>query len=410
MNKFLDFINDKVAPKLQKIASNPYIAGIQSALLKTMPMILVSSIVTIYNYVIRDYIPGLPDLGALSNYTFGLLSMFMSFLVPYYICENKKHHKGKFVAAMTGLALYMILVNPAVDDAGRYCYTFSCFGAGGMFVAIVSSLFTAFVFNITSKINLFKEDSELPDFITEWFDTIIPVTIVIFVGWLLVIQLKIDLYTIISNVFMPFVDLTNSLWGCLFMELIMTIFYSMGISGWVFTPVQSTMCAVSLAANAAAVAAGLKPEYVFTDEWRNVFVAIGGRGVTFMLVIYCCLSKSKKLKAMGKTCFIPNLMNINEPIVFGTIAWNPLLMVPMWIANVLCVLISYLVMKGGLVPIPYENLSLWYLPGFITSIVSTKSFSGLILFLVNLGVSAIVWYPFFKAYEKKCLEEEATEE
>ena len=112
---------------------------------------------------------------------------------------------------------------------------------------------------------------------------------------------------------------------------------------------------------------------------------------------------------MGRTSFIPNLMNINEPIVFGTIAWNPLLMVPMWISNALCVIISYLAMKGGLVPIPYENLSLWYLPGFITSIVSTKSISGLILFLVNLGVSALVWYPFFKAYEKKCLEEEATE-
>ncbi len=406
MKKFMLFISEKVAPVLQKVAENAYVSGIQSAIIKTMPMILVSSLITIYNYVIREYITMLPDLGVLSTYTFGLMSLFVSFLVPYYVCERKGNTKGKFVAAMTGIALFMIFVNPTIDDAGRYSYDFSCFGAGGMFVAIISGIFTSFVFSIFSSVSVFSEDNALPDFCKEWFDTLFPVTLTIFAGWLLVIQLNIDLYNVISNIFMPFVNITNSIWGCIFMELIMTIFYSMGISGWVFTPVQATMCAVSLAANAAAIAGGGAAEYVFTDMWRNTYVSIGGRGVTFMLVIYCCLSRSKKLKALGKTSFIPNLMNINEPIVFGTVAWNPILMIPMWICNLLAVIISYGALKTGLVAIPYENFALWYLPNIIAAIFVSKSISGVILVAIIIGISALIWYPFFKIYEKQCLDEE----
>ena len=405
MKKFMYFISEKVAPVLQKIAENAYISALQSALIKTMPMVLVSSLVVIYD-VIRSYITVLPDISALSTYTFGLMGLFVAFLVPYYVCEKKNHDKGKFVAAMTGIAMFLIFVNPVIEETGRYSYDFSCFGAGGMFVAIITGIYTAFIFSLFKNISIFKEDSALPDFCKEWFDTLIPITVVLLTGWLLVIQLGFDLYGLISNLFLPFVDMTNSLWGCIFMELIMTIFYSMGISGWVFTPVQTTMCAVSLAANTAAVAAGGAAEYVFTDMWRNTYVSIGGRGLTFMLVIYCCLSKSKRLKALGKASFVPNLMNINEPIVFGTVAWNPILMIPMWICNLLAVIISYGALKSGLVAIPYENFSLWYLPCVIAAFFVSKSIKGVLLVLVIMAVSAVVWYPFFKVYENTCLQEE----
>ena len=405
MRKFIYFISEKLAPALQKVAMNPYVSALQTALIKTMPMVLVSSLVVIIN-VIRNYIPALPDLSVLSDYTFGLMSLFVSFLVPYYVCEKKNYNKGKFVAAMTGIALFMIFVNPTIDQTGKYCYDFSCFGAGGMFVAIVAGVYTAFIFSVLKNITVFKEDNALPDFCKEWFDTLLPVAIVILTGWLLVIQCGINLYSVISDLFQPLVGMTNSLAGCIFMELMMTIFYSMGISGWVFTPVQTTMCAVSLAANVAAVAAGGAAEYVFTDMWRNTYLAIGGRGVTFMLVIYCCFSKSKKLKALGKTSFVPNLMNINEPIVFGTIAWNPVLMVPMWISNLAAVIVSYGALKSGLVAIPYENFTMWYLPGIISAIFVSKSVRGIILVLIILAISAIIWYPFFKVYENQCLKEE----
>lgn len=409
MQKFMDFMNEKVSPVLQKVAANAYVSGLQSAILKTVPMVFVSSIVTIYN-VVRKYAVTLPDISGISTYTFGLISLFMAFLVPYYILEKKGNTKGKFVGGMSGLSLFMILANPMITEEGYYAFNINNFGAGGMFVAIVAGIFTTMVFTLCSKIEIFNEDSAMPDFCKEWFDTMLPIALVVFTGWLLVIQLHMDLYMSIVNFFMPLVDISNTYIGVVLLYMIPTILYSMGISGWVFQPILNPVSTVALAANIAAMEAGTKLPYVFAGGFTTAYLSLGGRGVTFMLVIFFCMSKSKRLKTIGKTCFVPNILNINEPIVFGSIAWNPTLMIPMWISSFLVVTISYFALSLGLVPIPYEAFSLWYFPIIITGFLVSKSISGVILVLVNLAVSAVVWYPFFKEVEKQALSEEAGQE
>lgn len=404
MQKFMDFVGDKVAPKLQKIAQNPYISGMQAAILKCVPMVFVSSLVTIYNQV-GKYIT-LPSIAPISTYTFGIISLFYAFLVPFFILERKGIHKGKFVAGMTGLSLYMMLINPTINEAGLYCYNVSTFGAGGLFVAIVAGLFTVVVFNLFSKVNIIKEDSVLPDFCKEWFDTMFPVAVTVIVGFVLVHLLKFDLYTAISSLFMPIVDIANTYIGFLLLYMIPTILYTMGISGWVFQPILTPVATAALAANEAAVAAGTTLPYLYVGGVPTAYLSLGGRGVTFMLVIFFMMSKAKSLKALGSACFVPNVLNINEPIIFGAVAWNPILMIPTWLASFAVCTITYVVLKLGLVPIPYENFSLWYFPILLTGFLVSGNFSGVILAGVNLAVSALIFYPFFKIYEKQMLLEE----
>lgn len=406
MKKFMDFMGDIVAPKLQKIASNAYISGLQSAILKTVPMVFVSSLVTVYN-VLRRYVETLPDIAGISTYTFGLMSLFMAFLVPYYILEKKSNNKGKFVGGMTGIALFMMMINPEVTEAG-YLYNFAGFGAGGMFVAITAGIFTAVIFQLLSKIQIFKEDSPMPEFTKEWFDTMLPVFIVIFSGWLLVLQFKIDLFSLIVNFFMPIVDISNTYIGVLLLYMIPTILYSMGISGWVFQPILTPVSTVALAANLAAHNASTSLPYIYVGGVPTAYLSLGGRGVTFMLVLFFIFSHSKRLSALGKASFIPNLLNINEPVVFGSIAWNPILMIPMWLSSFVVVTLTYIALRLGLVPIPYEAFSLWYLPIGITAFLVSGSISGILLSLVNLAVSAVIWWPFFKVYEKQAIAEEET--
>lgn len=404
MNKFMDFMSEKVSPVLQKVAANPYVSGLQSAILKTVPMVFVSSLVTIYN-VIGKYVT-LPSISPISTYTFGLISLFMSFLVPYYILEKKNNTKGKFVGGLTGLALFLMMTNPTITEEGLYAFNINNFGAGGMFVAIVAGIFTSVVFTLCSKIQIFSEDSAIPDFCREWFDTMLPIAIVIVAGWLVVIQLGFDLYTFIVNLFMPLVNISNTYVGVLLLYMVPTILYSMGISGWVFQPILNPVSTVALAANIAAMEAGTKMPYVFAGGFTTAYLSLGGRGVTFMLVVLFCISKSKRLRTLGKAYMIPNLLNINEPVVFGSIAWNPTLMIPMWISSILVVTTSYFATAIGLVPTCYEAFSLWYLPVGLTAFLVSKSFSGVILWLVNMAISGLVWYPFFKAYEKQVIAED----
>lgn len=40
MKKFMDWMTDKFAPRMNKLARNPWIASVQEAILTAMPMIL----------------------------------------------------------------------------------------------------------------------------------------------------------------------------------------------------------------------------------------------------------------------------------------------------------------------------------------------------------------------------------
>lgn len=408
MEKFMNWMGDVVAPKMEALTANAWLSAMQKAIIKTLPMVLVGSLITIYN-VIKNFIPSLPVLTSLRDYTFGLISLFMVFLIPYYVLELKKNHKMKHIAGFTGIALFMILVNPEITDAG-YVYQFSSFGAGGMFVAIVAGLFTAFIMNLYSKFTFFKGDSVVPDFVKEWFDSMLPIATVVLIGWLFVIQLGFDLYTAIVNLFTPLNAIAQSLPGMILLYLLPTILYSMGISGWVFQPILNPIVLVAITANAEAVANGLSVTQPFTNEATYAWLSLGGRGATLPLSIMLLFAASKKLKALGKASIVPSVLNINEPIVFGCIAWNPILMIPLWITAIVLPLITYLAQVSGLVAIPVEVFNMWYCPVFISSWLVNHSISGLILTAVNLAVAALIFFPFFKIYDRQQLKLEAEEE
>ena len=161
----------------------------------------------------------------------------------------------------------------------------------------------------------------------------------------------------------------------------------------------------------ALVAAGKAPIYIHTGEAVNLF-ALGGGGTTLALAFMLLfIAKSKKLKVIGKSTIVPSICNINEPLVFGApIAFNPILMVPMWIVGLVTPIITYLALSSGIVPIPSEPFNFWYLPSPIVGYMVTKSIAGLLLVLVNFAVSWVVYYPFFKVYDKQVCEEEMAEE
>ena len=122
-----------------------------------------------------------------------------------------------------------------------------------------------------------------------------------------------------------------------------------------------------------------------------------------------CRSKSTELKALGRACLIPGIFNINEPVVFGAIAWNPLLMVPMWLQGIILPLMTWFFCKVlPIVPIPRIQFELWYCPYPISTFISTQgSIIGVLFAIVTFIVSGLIWYPFFKTYEKQKMAEEA---
>ena len=103
----------------------------------------------------------------------------------------------------------------------------------------------------------------------------------------------------------------------------------------------------------------------------------------------------------------PGLFNINEPIIFGApIVLNPILGIPFILAPLVTTTISYFATTSHLVPMMMVRLP-FTIPAPIAAIMSTNwSWNALILSVVNFIIYIIIYYPFFKVFEKQQLEKE----
>ena len=191
----------------------------------------------------------------------------------------------------------------------------------------------------------------------------------------------------------------------------------MGISSWVLTPVGKPVLLSSIAANLGIVAAGTATAATLnlftTGLAYSCYMWVGGIACTLPLAVMLVTSKSKKLNALGKASIVPSVFNINEPVVFGCIAWNPYLMLPMWLQGIILPLITWFACKViRFAPIPTVQFELWYCPYPINTFLNTFNQGigtvarAFIFLAISIAVSSLIWYPFFKAYEKSCIQEE----
>lgn len=106
---------------------------------------------------------------------------------------------------------------------------------------------------------------------------------------------------------------------------------------------------------------------------------------------------------MGKVALLPGIFNINEPVTFGLpIAFNPLMIIPFVAAPALIVTTNYLAMSWGWVARPLAQLPLT-VPVFLGGYLADGSWTGAALQAVDLMISTLVYYPFFRAWEKRLL-------
>lgn len=406
MNKFMNYVEEHVAPLIRKIGQNIWIGATQEAILAAVPATLVGSIATLI-IVFRGFgLSFLPDLSMLSNFSFGLFGLFLAYQLPCIIMEKKRHRKVARQAGLAGLGLFLLLVFPSFNEEGNLVLTTANLGAGGMLNALVSGYLTAMVFNIFANHSFFKEDSSLPSFIITWFDSIIPWTLCLLFGILLTFTLKFDLIEAIRALLLPISAFSQSFGGFILVVGLILFMYSFGISAWIIYPLLSLIWMEGQNANLALVAQGLAPTNIHTYEVFQMCF-IGGQGATLALCLFMAfLAKSKRVKTVGRAALVPSLFNINEPIVYGApVAFNPTLMIPFWFAGLANCIIVWFAFSFGLCTVPIEPFRMT-MPSLLYAPLALKSVSGLILHIVCFVATAVIYYPFFKVYDKQCCEQD----
>ncbi|MDF1487550.1 PTS sugar transporter subunit IIC [Tessaracoccus caeni] len=402
MKKFIQWLEGSFAPRMSKVNNNVWIVTLKDSIMQALPFIFVGSLFAMLA-ILNDYIPALPSFWTPYGWTMGMVSLFVAFLIPFNLMEKKRLRKQRIIAGLAGLVLFLITISPQVIADGNPGFGHAALGAGGMFVAIVTGMVTAFIMSLIGTFSFFKEDSPIPDFVRAWFDSMLPVGVVVVFGWVLIDLLHFDLYNIVLAIFSPLAGIIESPFGFMLMMFIWCFLYSMGISTWVLTPITQPGLLAAIAANVAGEAENL----VTSTSIFSTYLWIGGIGCTMPLVIMLMRSRAKRLKALGRASFVPSLFNINEPVVFGAIAWNPTLMLPMWLQGIVLPLVVWLFTKIiPLAPIPMRQFELWYTPFPFATWFTTGSVMALVLLVIVVALSTLIWYPFFVAYEKITLEAE----
>lgn len=422
MNHIMSWFTDKLAPGMQKIFSNPWVGAVASAMQKILPFILVGSVVSIYNVFVR-YIPSLPDMSFVNTFSFGMMSLIVSFMVAYFGMVELDHPKYTITAGLTSLTVFLMALCPTMATLLKNATTgkteltitdINFLGGSGLFIAIIVALVVMVIFHFYAKLHVLENSASMPDFVCEWINNIIPMTLIYLLFGITVFTVGFDLVGFINMVFQPIVDIGQSLPGFVIICFLYVLLYSVGISAWSLNAIVKPILMASIAANAELALAGGQPVNIVTTEtiFTTALIAMGGLGGTLplnFLMLFKC--KSKKLKTMGKICLAPSIFNINEPLVYGApIVFNPLLMIPMWMNSIVGALMIWFIMRAGFLNIPAGVNNISRIPAPICTWLTTDDYRAFIWFFVLFAIYGLIWYPFLMKYDRQLVKEEQEKE
>ncbi|GAA0079183.1 PTS sugar transporter subunit IIC [Clostridium sp. CTA-5] len=411
MNKFFDWLEKYLVPPMTKVSEQRHLKAIRDGIVSTIPLIIVGSFFLVIavppnawlKEVVKPYVNQIMFPYRLSM---GIMSVYASFGIAYNLAKSYK--LDPLSGGSLGLAAFLLTSIPLNFDPEGWVLPLSNLGGAGMFVAILMSIFAVETLRFCKERNLtIKMPKEVPTSVANSFAALIPATFIIIPIWIIRDMLNFDIQGNILKIFMPLVTAGNSLPGVLVPVLLITLLWGCGIHGdsvvgTVARPIWLTM----LDANAAAQASGQAIPNIAPEPFFQWFIWIGGSGATIGLVFLMLFSKSQYLKDVGRVSLIPGICNINEPIIFGApIMLNPLLVIPFIVGPLITGCISYFAMALNLVAKPVV-MAPWTLPAPIGAYLATGGdWRAIVLVLINIAIVTVIYFPFFKAYEKKLIQE-----
>lgn len=408
MNKIQEWIEKNLVPIINKITKNFWFGIVADAILYIVPFSMVSTIPSLWA-ILRRFVPVLPDLSPIGTFSFGMIGLFVAFVIPYN-CMNKIGKKDRaMIAGFTSIGTFLMCMNFETVEGGSLV-SMSKFGAGGMFTAMFVGLIVAAIYKTMVRFSFFGEDSVIPDFVKNWFDNIIAILLSLTVGFLLTYIAKIDVFTMVQIIMKPITGFAQSLPGVVLIVFLQNIFYFFGVSGWVFTPVTRSITQAAIAENASLMAAGMAPKNIYAYGFSR-YHHIGGQGATLPLALFMLRAKSRKFRVLGKATLVPSIFNINEPLQYGAVVGNPFMLIPTVLIALILPAFSYLWFAFGLGTINYVNFDMNFAPNAVSAFfMSGGDFRNVILVCINFAIAALIWYPFFKAADKAELKKEKERE
>ena len=412
MKKFMDFIELKLAPPLEKLGEERHLSAIKDGMISVIPLTIIGSFfVLIPNFPIDAWIkfiePYAPWFNAVSAITIDIVGLVAAGSVAYFFAKTYRDTNLNSltcsVISMTAFLLATLSNEWTIDT--------SLFGTKGLFTAVVIALLSTTILHFFYKRNLVIHfPDSVPPLVSESFMSLVPALAVLLIVWVLRVILGFNINSTLMKIFEPAVFALNTLPGFLIFMLLRSLLWCVGIHGGAVLAIADPIVLVMLGDNIAAAAAGTPLPYI-TASGFMYFVFLGGGGATLPLVFLMMRSKEKGFRSLGKLCLAPGIFEINEPVVFGVpLVMNPLMMIPYVLATEVLSLVTYGLMYFNIIARPLVNIP-WTMPPVLAQYFLTGGdWRAAIWGVISLFVAGTIYYPFFKIMEKQRLELEAGKE
>lgn len=408
--KFEKFMNKYLTPLANKMDKQVHLSAVKKAMVAMTPLLIIGSFCLIpeaipnmigeENAISQWILANLDIIYIPYNVGMGLMSLYVSVIIAYHLANSYKLDIPGTVS-MALVAFLMMTVEYTEDGGISTTYL----GTKGLFAAMFASIIAVELYRWCKKKNFtIKMPESVPDFVSRSFE-MIPISVII-IGFFLIVRIVcVNVFDIMpplifTNLLAPLVGSMDNPIAYTFLRMLQCLLFFFGIHPSVLSPITSPISTQFLAENIANYQAGLEMTHFYTPGPESAFGNFTGTGVTIGLVFWCLLSKNKALKQIGRVALIPALFGNNEPILFGApIVLNPIFFIPYVIFGGLIGSLGgwaqYLgIMSCSFFTPPYVGV---FLEGFLTNM----DVMSIVVNAVQLILSILVWYPFFKIYERR---------
>ena len=426
-NTLLEKLDKILSPIGAKVGNQIHLKSISNGMMMTLPLIVVGSI-----FLILANPPVNPDLVnpetanifmkfmlswkefAVDNYqtlttpynmTMGIVGMMSAFAIAY--CLASEYKMKASISGLISTAMFLMICAPSVDGA----IATNFLGADGLFIAIIIGLSSVEVTRfVESNGWQFKFPDTVPPAVTAFVNSLLPLLLNIIVLYginiLIISNIGISIPEAIMKVLTPALSVVDNIWGYLAIITLGNVLWLLGVNGTsIIFPIVFALGIQNTGINADLVAKGQDPRVIMNLQMFR-FAILGGAGNTLGLTLLMMKSKSAHLKSLGRLGIVPGVCGINEPIIFGgPIVFNPILAIPFIVTPIITVGLGYLAQVMGLIT-PGYLVDPSFTPFFAQAYFSSMDWRN-VLFVFGLVIlSIVIYYPFFKIYEKNMLAQE----
>lgn len=424
--KFLERLEKVLLPIGSKLGSQKHLQAISVGMMMTLALIVVGSLFLIVanppinlelvdpntSNIFLQFMIGWKKF-ALENYdiitkpfnfTMGVVGLMTAFTIAYSLANEYK--LNNLTSGLISMTTFLMIAAPIEDGKIVMHYL----GADGLFIAIIISLVSVEISMLVERLGWKFKSEHIPPAVLLFMNALIPLllNIIIIYGLSVIIFVKTGktIPDLIMAVLTPALNIGNNIWGYLAILVFGNILWLFGINGTsVIFPIIFAIGIANTGINAELVRQGKEPEMLMNLQMFRVAI-MGGAGNTLGLIILMLRSKSEQLKTLGKLAFVPGICGINEPVIFGTpIIFNPILGLPFLLTPIVTVSMTYIAQKIELISMGYI-VDPSFAPFFIQGYLSSLDVRNLIFYFLLVVVSLIIYFPFFKVYEKNLIAQE----